>query len=61
VEELGADAYVYGALEEDGPDDKPWVVRCDGRTAPRIGDRVVVVVQASDAHLFNGQTGQRLN
>jgi multiple sugar transport system ATP-binding protein len=61
VEELGADAYVYGALEEDGPDDKPWVVRCDGRAAPRIGDRVGVVVQASDAHLFNRRTGQRLN
>jgi ABC-type Fe3+/spermidine/putrescine transport system ATPase subunit len=37
------------------------VVRCDGRAAPRIGDRVGVVVQASDAHLFNRRTGQRLN
>jgi multiple sugar transport system ATP-binding protein len=61
VEELGADAYVYGQLEGDGPDDKPWVVRCDGRAAPRIGDRVGVVVQASHAHLFNQQTGLRLN
>ncbi|HEY2440958.1 MAG TPA: sn-glycerol-3-phosphate ABC transporter ATP-binding protein UgpC [Solirubrobacteraceae bacterium] len=61
VEELGADAYVYGKLEGDGPDDKPWVVRCDGRGAPRIGDRVGVVVEASHAHLFNHQTGLRLN
>jgi multiple sugar transport system ATP-binding protein len=61
VEELGADAYVYGELEGDGADDKPWVVRCDGRAAPRIGDRVGVVVQASGAHLFNRQTGLRLN
>jgi multiple sugar transport system ATP-binding protein len=61
VEELGADAYVYGELAGDGSDDKPWVVRCDGRAAPRIGDRVGVLVQASHAHLFNRQTGQRLN
>jgi multiple sugar transport system ATP-binding protein len=61
VEELGADAYVYGELAGDAPDDKPWVVRCDGRAAPRIGDKVSVVVQASDAHLFNHQTGLRLN
>jgi multiple sugar transport system ATP-binding protein len=61
VEELGADAYVYGKLDGDGPDDKPWVVRCDGRGAPRIGDRVGVAVQASHAHLFNHQTGLRLN
>jgi len=61
VEELGADAYVYGELAGDTPDDKPWVVRCDGRAAPRIGDNVGVVVQASDAHVFNRQTGLRLD
>jgi multiple sugar transport system ATP-binding protein len=61
VEELGADAYVYGELAGDAPDDSPWVVRCDGRAVPRIGDEVSVVVQASDAHLFNGPTGLRLN
>jgi multiple sugar transport system ATP-binding protein len=61
VEELGADAYVYGELAGDTPDDKPWVVRCDGRAVPRIGDSVGVVVRASDAHVFNRQTGLRLN
>ncbi|MGB9182573.1 MAG: sn-glycerol-3-phosphate ABC transporter ATP-binding protein UgpC [Solirubrobacteraceae bacterium] len=60
VEELGADAYVYGELAGDTPDDKPWVVRCEGRAVPRIGDKVSVAVQASDAHLFNPQTGLRL-
>src|SRR5579875_2471474 len=29
VEELGADAYVYGQLEGDGVSEKPWVLRCD--------------------------------
>jgi multiple sugar transport system ATP-binding protein len=61
VEELGADAYVYGEVAGDAPEDKPWVVRCDGREAPRIGDRVGVAVQASDAHLFDRQTGLRLD
>jgi multiple sugar transport system ATP-binding protein len=61
VEELGADAYVYGEVEGDTPEDKPWVVRCDGRAAPRIGDRVGVAVRASEAHLFNRRTGLRLN
>jgi multiple sugar transport system ATP-binding protein len=60
VEELGADAYVYGRLEGDGLDDRPWVVRCDGRAAPRIGDRVGVLARASEAHLFNPRTGLRL-
>jgi multiple sugar transport system ATP-binding protein len=61
VEELGADAYVYGDLEGDTSDDKPWVVRCDGRTVPRIGDQVGVVVDAGNPHLFNARTGLRLN
>jgi multiple sugar transport system ATP-binding protein len=61
VEELGADAYVYGALAGDGPHEKPWVVRCDGRVAPRIGDRVGVSVRAADAHLFDPRTGLRVN
>jgi multiple sugar transport system ATP-binding protein len=61
VEELGADAYVYGTLAGDPPDAKPWVVRCDGRTAPRIGDRVAVALRGADAHLFDRDTGLRLN
>ncbi len=61
VEELGADAYVYGELAGDDPDERPWVVRCEGRSAPRIGDRVGVVVQASEAHLFDPGTGLRLD
>ncbi len=61
VEELGADAYVYGELAGDDGNDKPWVVRCDGRTLPRIGDRVGVVVNAGNPHLFNARTGLRLD
>ncbi len=61
VEELGADAYVYGEVAGDAREDKPWVVRCDGRMMPRIGDRVGITVQTSEAHLFNRQTGLRLD
>src|SRR6185312_12517573 len=42
VEELGADAYVYGEFSGDTDGEKPWVVRCDGRSVPRIGDHVSV-------------------
>ena len=61
VEELGADAYVYGALAGDAAATKPWVVRCDGRDAPHIGDRVGVTVRTAEAHLFDLTTGLRLD
>ncbi len=60
VEELGADAYVYGELSGDADGEKPWVVRSDGRSVPRIGDHVGVAVDAGSAHLFNARTGLRL-
>ncbi|HTU31112.1 MAG TPA: sn-glycerol-3-phosphate ABC transporter ATP-binding protein UgpC [Solirubrobacteraceae bacterium] len=60
VEELGADAYVYGTLDGDPRGERPWVVRCAGRTAPRIGDRVGVTIEGGDAHLFDEQTGLRV-
>jgi multiple sugar transport system ATP-binding protein len=61
VEELGADAYVYGELSGDTNGEKPWVVRCEGRAVPRIGDHVGVSVDAGTAHLFNAHTGLRLS
>ena len=61
VEELGADAYVYGELSGAPEGEKPWVVRCEGRSVPHIGDRVGVSVDAGNAHLFNAHTGLRLS
>jgi multiple sugar transport system ATP-binding protein len=61
VEELGADAYVYGHASGDAPEEKSWVVRCDGRVIPRIGDRVGISLHTSEVHLFDHQTGRRLN
>jgi multiple sugar transport system ATP-binding protein len=60
VEGLGADAYVYGELAGDTNGEKPWVVRCDGRAVPHLGDHVGVAVDAGTAHVFNARTGLRL-
>jgi multiple sugar transport system ATP-binding protein len=60
VEELGADAYVYGTLEGDTAGDKPWVLRCDSRAVPTIGQHVRVTVDPVSAHVFDPATGIRL-
>jgi multiple sugar transport system ATP-binding protein len=61
VEELGADAYVYGTLEADAAGDKPWVLRGDSRSVPTIGQHVRVSVDPSSVHVFNPATGVRLD
>lgn len=60
VEELGADAYVYGELPGDSADAKPYVVRFDGRVPPRIGEVLSLDVRSSEEHAFNPETGERL-
>jgi multiple sugar transport system ATP-binding protein len=59
VEELGADAYVYGDLPGHETA-KQFVARFDGRTPPRIGDVVKVDLRAHELHAFNAETGERL-
>jgi multiple sugar transport system ATP-binding protein len=61
VEELGADAYVYGELTGD-PEvhDKQYIVRFDGRVPPRINDVIHVEVRQGEEHVFNPDTGARL-
>jgi multiple sugar transport system ATP-binding protein len=60
VEELGADAYVYGEIEGDSTDTRDYVVRFDGRVPPRIGDTLDLDVRANEAHVFHPETGERL-
>jgi multiple sugar transport system ATP-binding protein len=60
VEELGADAYVYGGLQGDEDGAKPFVVRFDGRVPPRIGETVKVAVRTAEEHAFNPESGERL-
>jgi multiple sugar transport system ATP-binding protein len=60
VEELGADAYVYGELPGDTADSKHFIVRFDGRVPPRIGDVLSIDVRTGEEHAFHPETGERL-
>ncbi|MEV1293467.1 sn-glycerol-3-phosphate ABC transporter ATP-binding protein UgpC [Pseudonocardia sp. NPDC049635] len=57
VEELGADAYVYGTLTGS---DTPLVVRVDPRTPPAPGETLHLVPDPARTHLFDGATGDRI-
>jgi len=60
VEELGADAYIYGSTTEAGGDIKPIIVRVDGRTPPEKGTVVHLMPKTGHVHLFNSETGLRI-
>ncbi|WP_394941926.1 ABC transporter ATP-binding protein [Psychromicrobium sp. YIM B11713] len=59
VEELGADAYIYGHTTLDGKD-YDIVARVDGRRPPLKGDTVHVRPQQGHVHLFDSASGLRL-
>jgi multiple sugar transport system ATP-binding protein len=61
VEPLGAQARVHGRLDSDTDSDRPWVLTCESRLAPRIGERLHFTVDERAAHLFDPDTGLRLN
>lgn len=59
VEELGADAYIYGHTST--PDgDVPIVARVDGRDVPEKGAKIYFTHNSARMHLFNNETGQRI-
>ena len=61
VEELGADAYIYGQLPgSQSTTDKPFIARVDGRTPPKKGDVVHFQPKGDHVHLFNAESGERL-
>jgi multiple sugar transport system ATP-binding protein len=61
VEELGADAYIYGSTTETAGDIKPIIVRVDGRTPPKKGALVHLTPKKGEhVHLFNPESGLRL-
>jgi multiple sugar transport system ATP-binding protein len=68
VEELGADAFVYGkpvdkalkfanASEELGQ----VIVRWDPKSPPKVGQTVTVTANPDAVHLFDANSGKRLN
>ncbi|TQC51161.1 sn-glycerol-3-phosphate ABC transporter ATP-binding protein UgpC [Rhodococcus sp. WS4] len=59
VEELGADAYVYGQADIHGRR-QPIVVRADGRIPPKRGEVITLSYAAERTHLFSTVTGERL-
>ncbi|SFT58433.1 carbohydrate ABC transporter ATP-binding protein, CUT1 family (TC 3.A.1.1.-) [Geodermatophilus amargosae] len=64
VEELGADAYVYGHAQMDGADldgqRHTVTVRVDGRRPPLKGDLLHVTPRTGQVHLFSTVDGERL-
>lgn len=60
TEVLGADAYVYGTLPLSSGDQE-MVLRVDGRNIPAVGDKLNISPVAVHMHLFDQQTGLRLN
>jgi len=62
VEELGADAYIYGTVVGDDPGvDKQFVIRADGRgRAPHIGDTIHIAILPDQVHVFRPDTEERV-
>jgi multiple sugar transport system ATP-binding protein len=58
VEELGADAYVYGHAPGD---DLEIIARVDGRTPPAKGELVKLRAKPDHVHLFSTKDGHRLD
>jgi multiple sugar transport system ATP-binding protein len=60
VEELGADAYAFCAADLPGGESR-LVARTDGRHPPAAGERVALRPRFDEAHLFDPQSGLRLD
>ncbi|MEY4994006.1 MAG: hypothetical protein RIS82_1128 [Actinomycetota bacterium] len=60
VEELGADGYLYGHTTIDGAK-ADVTARVDGRVHPHAGDNVYLIPEGGIVHLFDVESGERLN
>jgi len=71
VEELGADAYIYGTAkdahqhqdyDESGGDlpERPFIARVDGRRPPQKGETVYLAPKEGHVHMFDAEDGLRL-
>ena len=66
VEELGSDAFVYGSFAGHDADDliregHDLIARVDPRAAPAVGATVHLAVREGELHLFDAESGNRLN
>jgi multiple sugar transport system ATP-binding protein len=61
VEQLGADTFVHGAMPgDDASQQKPFIVRADGRYEPRRGETISVALRGPVEHLFDAESGERI-
>jgi len=67
VEELGADAFVYGKPADSsvkfanaGDEGAQVIVRWDPKTPPKPGDTITVTAAPASVHLFSSSTGERV-
>ncbi len=60
VEELGADAYIYGSADVGG-ERKAVIARVDGRTPPAKGAILHLAPRPGALHLFAGDSGARID
>ena len=69
VEELGADAYIYGQsqahlVDAEASDEevtsKPFIARVDGRRPPEKGQTIHLKPRAGHLHMFNADSGLRM-
>ena len=60
VEELGSDGYLYGRALLDGSEQN-IVVRVDAQDHPKAGDHIHLGSDPADVHVFDAETGERLN
>ncbi|MGO1925671.1 MAG: ABC transporter ATP-binding protein [Brachybacterium tyrofermentans] len=60
VEELGADAFIYGRRAGSEETAKPFIARVDARNPPLKGDTVYFRPSEGHIHLFDAKNGQRL-
>ncbi len=59
VEELGADAYIYGSADVNG-EQHEIMARVDGRRPPAAAQTVHLAPNQGHLHMFSLETGQRL-
>jgi multiple sugar transport system ATP-binding protein len=60
VEELGADAYVYGTSDVEGTPGTV-IIRSSGRQHPKKGETIHLTTDPERVHVFDRETGQRLS
>ncbi|MBW8730622.1 MAG: TOBE domain-containing protein, partial [Terrabacter sp.] len=67
VEELGADAYIYGSTEQklleatgENAGAVPFIARVDGRRPPEKGDKIYLKPKSGHVHVFNAESGLRV-